>query len=183
MPLREPSFSIGIEEEYLLVDRQSRDLVSEPPPALIEAYEIQLSGHFSREFLRTQIEVGTSVCGSIAEARADLMHLRRTVAEIASEHGLAPIAASTHPFAQWRKQKPTDKLRYRILQEDMQVVAPPATHLRHARPCRHRRRQSTHRSLQPGPVFPAPSSRPEHVLSLLGRHRDRPPLVPAMRFR
>lgn len=123
MPLREPSFSIGIEEEYLLVDRQSRDLVSEPPPALIEAYEIQLSGHFSREFLRTQIEVGTSVCGSIAEARADLMHLRRTVAEIASEHGLAPIAASTHPFAQWRKQKPTDKLRYRILQEDMQVVA------------------------------------------------------------
>ena len=123
MPLREPSFSIGIEEEYLLVDRQSRDLVSEPPPALIEAYEIQLSGHFSREFLRTQIEVGTSVCGSIAEARADLMHLRRTVAEIAREHGLAPIAASTHPFAQWRKQKPTDKLRYRILQEDMQVVA------------------------------------------------------------
>ena len=123
MPLREPSFSIGIEEEYLLVDRQSRDLVSEPPPALIEAYEIQLSGHFSREFLRTQIEVGTSVCGSIAEARADLMHLRRTVAEIASEHGLAPIAASTHPFAQWRKQKPTDTLRYRILQEDMQVVA------------------------------------------------------------
>ena len=123
MPLREPSFSIGIEEEYLLVDRQSRDLVSEPPPALIKAYEIQLSGHFSREFLRTQIEVGTSVCGSIAEARADLMHLRRTVAEIASEHGLAPIAASTHPFAQWRKQKPTDKLRYRILQEDMQVVA------------------------------------------------------------
>ena len=123
MPLREPSFSIGIEEEYLLVDRQSRDLVSEPPRALIEAYEIQLSGHFSREFLRTQIEVGTSVCGSIAEARADLMHLRRTVAEIAREHGLAPIAASTHPFAQWRKQKPTDKLRYRILQEDMQVVA------------------------------------------------------------
>lgn len=123
MPLREPSFSIGIEEEYLLVDRQSRDLVSEPPPALIEAYEIHLSGHFSREFLRTQIEVGTSVCRSIAEARADLMHLRRTVAEIASEHGLAPIAASTHPFAQWRKQKPTDKLRYRILQEDMQVVA------------------------------------------------------------
>ncbi|MCY4584874.1 MAG: carboxylate-amine ligase [Bryobacterales bacterium] len=123
MPLREPSFSIGIEEEYLLVDRQSRDLVSEPPPALIDAYEKRLRGHFSREFLRTQIEVGTSVCGSIAEARADLMHLRRTVAEIAREHGLAPIAASTHPFAQWRKQKPTDKLRYRILQEDMQVVA------------------------------------------------------------
>ena len=123
MPLREPSFSIGIEEEYLLVDRQSRDLVSEPPPALIDAFETRLSGHFSREFLRTQIEVGTSVCGSVAEVRADLIDLRRTVAEIAREHGLAPIAASTHPFAQWRRQKPTDKLRYRVLQEDMQVVA------------------------------------------------------------
>lgn len=123
MPLREPSFSIGIEEEYLLVDRRSRDLVSEPPPALIDAFEARLSGHFSREFLRTQIEVGTSVCGSIAEARADLIDLRRTVAEIARSYGLAPIAASTHPFAQWREQKHTDKLRYRILQEDMQVVA------------------------------------------------------------
>ena len=123
MALREPSFSIGIEEEYLLVDRRSRDLVSEPPPALIDAFETRLSGHFSREFLRTQIEVGTSVCGSIAEARADLIDLRRSVAEIARGYGLAPIAASTHPFAQWREQKPTDKLRYRVLQEDMQVVA------------------------------------------------------------
>ena len=123
MPLREPSFSIGIEEEYLLVDRRSRDLVSEPPASLIDAFEARLGGHFSREFLRTQIEVGTSVCGTIADARAELMHLRRTVAEIARGHGLAPIAASTHPFAQWREQKHTDKLRYRILQKDMQVVA------------------------------------------------------------
>ena len=123
MPLREPSFSIGIEEEYLLVDRRSRDLVSEPPSALIDAFETRLAGHFSREFLRTQIEVGTSVCRSIADARDDLMHLRRTVAEIARGHGLAPIAASTHPFAQWREQMHTDKLRYRILHEDMQVVA------------------------------------------------------------
>ena len=123
MPLREPSFSIGIEEEYLLVDRRSRNLVSEPPASLIDAFETRLSGHFSREFLRTQIEVGTSVCGSIAEARADLIDLRRTVAVIARGYGLAPIAASTHPFAHWREQKHTDKLRYRILQEDMQVVA------------------------------------------------------------
>ena len=123
MPLREPSFSIGIEEEYLLVDRRSRDLVSAPPSSLIDTFETRLVGHFSREFLRTQIEVGTSVCGSIADARADLMHLRRTTAEIARGHGLAPIAASTHPFAKWRGQKHTDKLRYRILHEDMQVVA------------------------------------------------------------
>ena len=123
MPLTEPSFSIGIEEEYLLVELRTRDLVSEPPNALIKAFEERLEGRFSPEFLRTQIEVGTEVCSTMPAARAALAHLRRTVAEIASGHGYAPIAASTHPFAQWREQEPTDKLRYRVLQEELQVVA------------------------------------------------------------
>ena len=123
MPLPEPSFSIGIEEEYLLVNRDSRDLVNEPPPALIEAFETNLDGHFSREQLRPQVEVGTSICGSIREARAELVRLRRTVAELSAEHGLAPIAASTHPFARWREQKRTDKPRYQVLHEDLQLVA------------------------------------------------------------
>ena len=123
MSVPEPSFTIGIEEEYLLVDRESRDLVSEPPASLIDAYESRLAGHFSREFLRTQIEVGTSVCRSISEVRSNLRHLRRTVAEIARQHGLAPIASSTHPFAEWRDQKHTQKERYQVLEQDLQVVA------------------------------------------------------------
>lgn len=123
MPVTEPSFSIGIEEEYLLVELRTKDLVSEPPNALIRAFEERLEGRFSPEFLRTQIEVGTEVCNTIGEARSSLAHLRRTVAEIARTHGYAPIAASTHPFARWRAQKATDKLRYRVLQEDLQVVA------------------------------------------------------------
>ena len=123
MAVHEPSFSIGIEEEYLLVDLNTKDLVSEPPKALIDEFEANLGRRFSREFLRTQVEVGTAVCNSIQDARAELSHLRGTVAEIARGHGLAPIAASTHPFAQWRAQKHTDKLRYQVLHEDMQVVA------------------------------------------------------------
>ena len=123
MSLREPSFSIGVEEEYLLVDRGSRNLVSEPSPDLIAEFESRLSGHFSPEFLRPQIEIGTSVCGSIREVGEELKHLRRTVARIAGHHGLAPIAASTHPFARWRDQKHTDKPRYEILHKDLQVVA------------------------------------------------------------
>jgi carboxylate-amine ligase len=119
----EPSFTVGVEEEYLLVDRASRDLVGEPPPDMIAEFEALLEGQVSTEFLQTQIEVGTQVCGSIAEARADLAHLRRTVAAVADRHGLAPIAASTHPFGNWRDQKHTDKERYNILQQDMQVVA------------------------------------------------------------
>ncbi len=123
MTLREPSFSLGVEEEYLLVDRGTRDLVSEPHPELIERLERELGGHFSPEFLRPQVEVGTSVRASTAEVRADLEHLRGTVAAVAAGHGLGLIAASTHPFARWRDQKHTDKPRYNILQEDMQVVA------------------------------------------------------------
>ncbi len=123
MSLPVPTFTIGIEEEYLLVERTTRNLVAEPPASLIDEFETRLSGHFSREFLRTQIEVGTSVCSSTSEVRDNLKHLRRTVAEIAESHGLAPIASSTHPFAEWKAQKHTQKERYEVLQRDMQLVA------------------------------------------------------------
>ena len=123
MALSEPTFSIGVEEEYLLVDRDTRDLVSEPPAELIDRFEQELGGHFSPEFLRPQVEVGTPVRDSTAAVRADLERLRGTVARIAGGHGLGLIAASTHPFARWRDQKHTDKPRYNILQRDMQVVA------------------------------------------------------------
>lgn len=118
-----PSFSLGIEEEYLLVDRQTRDLVADPPRAMLEECQKRLEGRVSPEFLRCQIEVGTRVCSSLAEARADLAHLRATVAEVADRHGLAPIAAATHPFASWTAQKPTERERYLTLARDMQAPA------------------------------------------------------------
>ena len=123
MAIREPSFTVGIEEEYLLVDKETRDLAPEPPPALLTKCEEALRGQVSPEFLRSQIEVGTRVCHSVQEARAELAHLRGTVAAIADEFGLAPIAASTHPFAKWWTQQHTDKERYNILAEDLQQVA------------------------------------------------------------
>jgi carboxylate-amine ligase len=118
-----PSFSLGIEEEYLLVDRQTRDLVPDPPEAMLEECHKRLEGRVSPEFLRCQIEVGTRVCSSLSEARADLAHLRATVAEVAGGHGLAPIAAATHPFASWTAQKPTERERYLTLARDMQAPA------------------------------------------------------------
>jgi len=118
-----PSFSLGIEEEYLLVDRDTRDLVPDPPPTMLEECQQRLEGRVSPEFLRCQIEVGTRVCSSLAEARADLADLRATVAEVAGRHGLAPIAAATHPFASWTAQKPTERERYLTLARDMQAPA------------------------------------------------------------
>ena len=119
----EPSLTIGIEEEYLLVDKETRDLVNDPPKALMEACAKALGEHVSPEFLRCQIEIGTPVCRTLGEARHELARMRRVIAEEAGKHNLAPIAASTHPFADWHLQINTDKDRYNKLARDMQVVA------------------------------------------------------------
>jgi carboxylate-amine ligase len=119
--MKEPAFTLGIEEEYLLVDRASRDLASDPPAEMLSECQARLPERVKPEFLRAQIEVGTSVCESLPEARAELAELRRVVAEIAAHHGLAPIAAATHPFAQWLLQKTTDRERYIALARDFQA--------------------------------------------------------------
>ena len=115
--------TIGIEEEYLLVDRQTRDLASNPPPSLLSECEARLSGQVSPELLRAQTEIGTRVCTGVKQARAELAHLRATIAEVAADHGLAPIAVSTHPFAHWREQRHTDKSRYRAIADEFELVA------------------------------------------------------------
>ena len=118
----EPSFTIGIEEEYLLVDRESRDLAVDPPKSFMTECEKRLEGRVSPEFLKSQVEIGTSKCANVEAAAAELRELRQTVAEIAGKHGMAPIAASTHPFAAWDVQKHTRKDRYDVLARDMQAV-------------------------------------------------------------
>ncbi len=123
MAFDEPTFPIGIEEEYLLVDPLTRGLASDPPASVMAEFERLLEGHARPEFLRSQIEIGTSVCGNVKQARDELARLRTTVAEVAVRHGLAPIAASTHPFADWAEQRHTDKERYNILARDMQTAA------------------------------------------------------------
>lgn len=114
-----PSFTIGIEEEYLIVDLETRDLVRDLPAGLMAQIEGILGKQVAPEFLRSQIEVGTVVSENIGQARADLSRLRRTIADVAGEYGLAPIASSTHPFAIWWHQEHTDKDRYNELADAM----------------------------------------------------------------
>ncbi len=112
------AFTLGIEEEYLLVDRDSGEL-REAPEGLMDACAAELEGQVSPEFLQCQIEIGTRVCSDITAARADLKRLRSTVARCAAQHGLAPIAVSCHPFADWKDQHHTDKDRYNRLAQDL----------------------------------------------------------------
>ncbi len=114
--------SIGVEEEYLLVDRETRDLADDPPPTMMAECEALLEGQVSPELLRSQIEIGTRVCHSVRQARRELARLRGTIAQVAAPHGLAPIAVSTHPFALWRRQQTTDKDRYRVIADEMELV-------------------------------------------------------------
>jgi len=122
MALKDPTFTIGIEEEYLLVDKASRDLVREMPHALFEDCEQALRGQVAREFLKSQIEVETQVHKTPRAAGEELKAARATVARLAGEHGLAPIAASTHPFARWSTQQPTERERYQAIAKDLAGV-------------------------------------------------------------
>ena len=119
----EPAFTIGVEEEYLLVDKETRALVIDPPQTLMQEAEEKCGSQVTSELLRSQLEVGTKVCNNVQEARADLSRLRRNIIEVTDRHGLAPIAASTHPFSNWTEQKHTQKDRYNDLTHEMQGAA------------------------------------------------------------
>ncbi len=117
--MERPSFTLGIEEEYLVVDRASRDLVAEPGEAFLAACRDALGDQVTAEFLQCQVEVGTRPHATVGEAAAELAGLRRAVAAAAEAQGYAAIAASTHPFARWRRQSHTRKERYEGLWADM----------------------------------------------------------------
>ena len=120
---KEPEFTLGVEEEYLLVDKETRGLVVDPPPSLIGECEELCGSQVTSELLRSQIEIGTRVCNTVQEARDELAHLRRCIIEVAGRHGLAPMAASTHPFSRWSEQKHTQNDRYDALTAEMQGAA------------------------------------------------------------
>jgi carboxylate-amine ligase len=126
MPIKTPPFTMGVEEEYLLVDPKTRELVVEPPEGLLRDCQKAVPaeiGAVAPEFLRPQIEVDTCVCGDISEVAEKLAALRRIVAETAANYGYRIIAASTHPTADWHEQVRTDKERYNALAADLQTVA------------------------------------------------------------
>ena len=119
----EPPFTVGIEEEYLLVNLDTRDVNENPPAELLKECTERGGNQISPEFLRSQLEVSTRVCRTIAEVRADLARLRAIVVDVSRKYGVAPIAASTHPFGSATRQMPTEKEQYFALAREMQAAA------------------------------------------------------------
>ena len=118
----EPAWTIGIEEEYLLVERESGALITKQPPGLMKAVADLHHGLVSKELFSSQIEIGTGICTDVRYLRADIGLLRLAVTEAAAEYGLAPIAASTHPSAMWQQQEVSAGERYQGLAEDLQGI-------------------------------------------------------------
>lgn len=118
---KEPTFTFGIEEEYHLVDLETRDLAP-APPALMDQLSQRLGDRVAPEMLRSQIEIGTPVCRSFKEARVSLARLRREVVNCARAYGMAPIAAGTPPVSRWTELETTPKERYQELAKDLAVV-------------------------------------------------------------
>ncbi|MEM7614733.1 MAG: carboxylate-amine ligase [Pseudomonadota bacterium] len=114
-----PTFTLGIEEEYLIVDQTTGALVVEPDPAFLKTCQERVGDQVTNEYLQCQIEVGTKPHRSVRAAVEELAGLRACVAEAGAAYGYAPIAASTHPFSAWREQHHTRKERYDTLRTDL----------------------------------------------------------------
>ena len=117
-----PSFSIGIEEEYQIIDPQTRELKSYITE-MLEAGKMTLREQVKAELHQSIVEVGTKVCRTADEARAELVRLRQGVMELASRNGLKIAAAGTHPISSWVNQEITPLERYAGVKQDMQILA------------------------------------------------------------
>ncbi len=121
-PCPDLPFTMGIEEEYLVVDRKTRDLIREAPPDMMQKCGERLGEQVTTELMQCQIEIGTRVCNTLQEGRDELIRLRRGVSDVVREYGFEIIAASTHPFAQPLEIQHTRKERYDSLTAQMQEV-------------------------------------------------------------
>jgi carboxylate-amine ligase len=115
-------FKFGIEEEFFLVDVETKSAACTMPAAFLRAAQEATGGQVTGELLQSQVEIATLPHTSMATAREELRFLRQTVARIAAEHGLAILAAGTHPTAAWSDMQQTESERYDAVMHDLQMI-------------------------------------------------------------
>jgi glutamate---cysteine ligase / carboxylate-amine ligase len=116
------AYKFGIEEEYFLVDAATKLVARDMPKTFLDIAKQATNGQVMGEFLQSQIEVATLPHHDIRTAHAELRHLRQTVAKIAADHGLAILAAGTHPTADWGKSQQSEGERYDMVMDDLQMI-------------------------------------------------------------
>jgi len=118
----EEKYTLGIEEEFQIVDPVTRELQSHVQ-AIFDEGKVLLKENFKPEMHASVVEIGTGICKNIQEARKEVTELRSSLAKLADHNGLRIAAAGTHPFSHWRDQAITDHPRYREIVNEMQEAA------------------------------------------------------------
>ena len=119
--MKAPSLTLGVEEEYQIIDPETREL-SSYITKIMEGDQVIIR-EIKPELHQSVVEVGTSVCKNPAEVRDEIIRIRRTVIELAAKDGLKVVAAASHPFSSWTAQEVTPLERYVTIQEDLKDVA------------------------------------------------------------
>lgn len=115
-------FTVGIEEEYMVIDPNTKELASHEQKIVLEGQKI-ISEKVKAEMHQAVVEVGTDVCADVEEARKDISNLRKTIKEVAAGLGFSIASAGTHPSSTWQKQLITDHVRYQEIVNEMQDAA------------------------------------------------------------
>ncbi len=123
MSVPTPPLTLGVEEEYQIIDPETRNLFSYISELLSQDEKRPARLHIKPELMQSQVEVGSYVCRNIKEIRQEIIRLRRAICAMGEENGFLIAAASTHPFAKWEEQNITEGIRYKELLDDMQRVA------------------------------------------------------------
>ena len=116
------NLTLGIEEEYQIIDPESRELTSFISEFL-EKGAVIFKDQVKPELLQSQVEIGTKVCNNIEDVSQEIKRLRKMVSALALENNCSIIAAGTHPFSSWKNQVVTEKDRYYGFVDSMQMVA------------------------------------------------------------
>ena len=115
-------FTLGVEEEYMVIDPQTRELKSHQQKIVTEGQKV-IKDKVKAEMHQAVVEVGTDICQNIDEAFEDVGTLRKTISKIAGDLGLWVAAAGTHPFSHWQSQLITDHVRYNEIVNELQEAA------------------------------------------------------------
>src|SRR5947208_950219 len=120
--MKEHTFTLGIEEEFAIIDPETRELRSHIHE-ILEGGKIMLKEQIKPEMHQSVVELGTEICQSIVDARAHVLELRSKLAELAGRSGLKIASVGTHPFSHWHDQLITEGDRYKEIVKDMQLLA------------------------------------------------------------
>ena len=122
MNLNYKSFTLGIEEEYMVIDPETRELKSHDQKIVTEGQKV-IRDKVKAEMHQAVVEMGTDICNNADEAFMEVATLRKTISDIATGLGFSMGASGTHPFSHWESQLITDQVRYNEIVNELQEAA------------------------------------------------------------